>query len=56
MELGKSEEGYTPVFLAKSAQAVGNKRDDLPWTAKERGKSAQSIEKIEDEQCTVSQV
>jgi len=29
------EWGYTPVFFAKSAQTIENKRDDLPRAAKE---------------------
>jgi len=40
-EIWKWREGCTPVVLGKSAQAVGNTRDDLPRTAKESGKSAE---------------
>ena len=44
-EMWKWREGCTPVVLGRSAQAVGNTRDDLPRTARERGKSVEVKEK-----------
>jgi len=44
-EMWKWRAGCTPVVFAKSAQAVGNKRDDLSRTARERGKSVEVKEK-----------
>jgi hypothetical protein len=37
----RSLKGDTPAFLAKSAQAIENKQDDLPKTARECGKSVE---------------
>ena len=42
----KEQVGYTRVFFVKSAQAVEKEGDGLRTAAKERGKSAQAIEKI----------
>ena len=39
--LRRRREGYTPRVFAKSAQGVGNKRDELLRTARESGKSAE---------------